>query len=98
MRAAGGEVLGITMDLWAPGYELEGSLRALPAFLRERGVDFPILFYGSTDPAPITVDLDLPGDLPFTLAIDRTGRVVRLHEGAATAGEFAELARLAIGS
>lgn len=97
LQEHGGEVLGFAMDLWAPGYELEESRAALPGFVAARGIDFPVFLYESTDPIPVLERLEIPGDLPVTVAIDRAGRVVRVHSGKATPEELSELAALARG-
>ena len=96
LTAAGGDVLGFTMDLWAPGYELAESAAALPGFLEERGLTFPVFLYGDTDPIPVLEEFGVPGDLPFTMVVDRSGALVEVHEGQASAEEFEALARRAL--
>lgn len=96
LTAAGGDVLGFTMDLWAPGYDLAESAAALPGFLEERGLTFPVFLYGDTDPIPVLEEFGVPGDLPFTMVLDRSGALVEIHEGQASAEEFEALARRAL--
>ena len=95
LTAAGGDVLGFTMDLWAPGYDLPDARAELPGFIAERGLTYPVFLYGDTDPIPVLEEFGVPGDLPFTLVIDRSGQVVEIHEGRASAEEFEALARMA---
>ena len=99
MRAAGGELIGFAMDPWAPGakFEVAAAHAALPGFLREHGVDFPVFLYGSDDATAVIQRLGIPGDLPVTLAIGRSGAVLAVHDGAASAAVFAELQRAACG-
>lgn len=95
LTAAGGDVLGFTMDLWAPGYELREACAELPDFIADRGLTYPFFLYGDTDPIPVLEKFGVPGDLPFTMVIDRSGQVVEIHEGRASAEELEELARSA---
>ncbi len=96
LRQAGGDVLGFTMDLWAPGYELDEARAELPGFVAERGLGFPVFLYGDTDPMPVLAEFGVPGDLPFTMVVDRSGAVVELHEGQASLEEFEALAHRAV--
>jgi thiol-disulfide isomerase/thioredoxin len=95
LTAAGGDVLGFTMDLWAPGYEVDEARVELPDFVAEKGISFPVFLYGETDPIPVLEEFGVPGDLPFTMVVDRSGAVVEIHEGQASPEEFEELARRA---
>lgn len=96
LTAAGGDVLGFTMDLWAPGYELDEARVELPVFVADRGITFPVFLYGETDPIPVLEEFGVPGDLPFTMVVDRSGAVVEIHEGQASPEEFEALARRAL--
>ncbi|MGA1605604.1 MAG: TlpA family protein disulfide reductase [Planctomycetota bacterium] len=97
LQEAGGDVLGFTMDLWAPGYELDEARAELPGFLAERGLTFPVFLYGDTDPIPVLEEFGVPGDLPFTMVLDRSGAVVEIHEGQASVEELEALVRRATG-
>jgi len=68
-RARGVEVVGISMD--------DDPQKAVPPFLREYGVPYPVLVPDSS--------FNLAGDidsLPTTLLIDRQGRVAKVFVGA----------------
>ena len=68
-RARGVEVVGISMD--------DDPQKAVPPFLREYGVPYPVLVPDSS--------FNLAGDidsLPTTLLIDRQGRVAKVWVGA----------------
>jgi thiol-disulfide isomerase/thioredoxin len=95
LRANGGEVLGVAMDLTAEGYTHEGVLAKLPEFLRKSRIDYPNVLYGDTDPFPVIERFRLPGPIPVTLAFDRRGQRVAMHEGRATLDELRELAAAA---
>jgi thiol-disulfide isomerase/thioredoxin len=96
-RERGGEVLGISLDLMAAGTTLEQVQEKMTPFLRDRGIDFPILIYADGDPAALLERFDLPGAIPVTLALGRDGKVVDRHEGMAEREDFARLADRAAG-
>ena len=94
-RERGGEVVGISFDMAQRGVTLPATLDQLDSFLRARAIEFPILLLADGDPRRLNDRFDLPGNLPVTLAIDRDGRVVEVHEGAASRADFERLAAAA---
>jgi thiol-disulfide isomerase/thioredoxin len=98
LRESGGEVVGIAMDLSAPGQTLAAVRERLPGFLREHGVHYPVLLYVEGDPIPVIQRFELAnGALPITIAVDAEGRIVGVHDGKASPAELEELSRLAAG-
>lgn len=96
-RAQGGEVLGVSLELMAPGTELAKVLGDTGPFLAKRGIDYPIFVYSDPDPSALNDELDLPGAIPVTIAFDARGEKVASHLGQASREELAELAQKARG-
>lgn len=93
----GGDVVLVSYDLIVPGATLEQAERDVRAFAEKRGIRAPILVYDAPDYESINARFDLPGGVPVTLALDRDGKVVAVHDGQATRDEFRELMRAALG-
>lgn len=98
LRAQGGEVLAVTLELMAAGVDKEATLAKLPGFARQIGLDGPVLLFDSGDALPLIEHFGLPGPIPVTLAIDRSGAVVAMHEDRATLAEFEDLVDAALGN
>ena len=76
-RARGVEVVGITMD--------DDPRKAVPPFLREYGIPYPVLVPDSS--FGLANDID---SLPTTLLIDRQGRVAKVFVGAVGESDVAD--------
>ena len=87
----GGEVLAISLDLSPRGASLEDIRARMPAFLAQRELDLPVIIYNNPDVFSITERFQIPGGIPFTVAIDRKGEVVASHSGQASLEEFEDL-------
>lgn len=96
-RERGGEVVGVSYDLMIAGAEREDTLTEMRAFLDGRGIDLPILIYDELDFAAVDERYDLPGEIPVTLAVDKTGKIVDRQHGKAGKARFEEMMRRALG-
>ena len=76
-RARGVEIVGISMD--------DDPQKAVPPFLREYGVPYPVLVPDSS--FDLASDID---SLPTTLLIDRQGRVAKVWVGAVGESDVAD--------
>lgn len=92
----GGIVLTVSYDLMIPDATAAGVLGQVKAFLAERKLDLPVLIYDGPDYDAINQRFGLPGPVPMTIAIDRTGAVVARHPGKAGKERFAELMQQAL--
>ena len=93
----GGRVLGVSYDLMVPGVAREAVEDKVRGFLSARDLPLPGVIYEATDFDSIDARFDLPGQIPVTLAFDRTGKLVDRHEGEATRERFAEMMQRALG-
>jgi peroxiredoxin len=93
-RAQGLEVVALT---WEYTDEPERSRRLVAQFVARHGVNYPILFAGTTKTAATSgprTQLDGFAGYPTTLYLDRSHRIVRVHsgfDGPATGERFAQL-------
>jgi len=72
--ARGLQVIGIAMD----------DAEAVAAFARETGINYPLLV-GDQDVVELAVDLGNHREaLPYTVVLDRAGRIVHVHAGEVT--------------
>lgn len=90
VRAAGGEVIGLNMNLINEGLNLKEESQLVVRFASRRELDFPIWMWSGDDLAGVFAALgtDDPGGVPLTLAIDAAGKVVTTKIGEATLEEF----------
>ncbi len=96
--AVGGELLGVSVDLSAPGRTLDQVVGEMPRFLDSHGVRYPVLIYGASDLGPLVRQFALAdGEIPITVAFDRGGRIVAVHHGRATRRDLETLIERASG-
>ena len=80
-RARGLEVVALT---WEYTDDIERSRRLVSQFVARHGVNYPILFAGTTKTAAASgprTQLDGFAGYPTTLYLDRSHRIVRVHSG-----------------
>ena len=95
-RPDGARVLAVSFDVALPMTEGIDTPEAVDAFLAERGLTLPlVVFDGSVE--ELSERLDLPGPIPFTYALDRSGRRVAEQDGRADRARFEEMLMLADG-
>ena len=95
-RAEGGRVLGISMDFLDSDssqrrQQLEKVARAIA---RVGGMDYQNVVYDG-DPDRIEELIHYAGVAPWTIALDREGKIVAEHTGRVTRAEFVALAEAA---
>jgi len=83
-------IVAVSMDLALPHNPAIKGAAEVEAFARQRGIDLPILVYDGTAEEASAL-LGLPGPLPYTVAVDRSGKVVETHEGEASRERFEAL-------
>ena len=96
-RSLGGSVLALSYDLMVPDVERATVADVVGAFLAQRKLELRTLIFEAPDFDEINRRLDLPGPVPVTLAIDRTGKVVDREPGQAGRARFEEMMRKALG-
>jgi len=100
VRAAGGEVIGLNMDLLNEALNLKDEAKRVPRFASRRELDFPIWMWSGDDLAGVYAALGTedPGGVPLTIAIDAAGNVVATKVGEATLEEFEKMFGAALGN
>jgi thiol-disulfide isomerase/thioredoxin len=93
-----GVVLTVSYDLMIPGVTPDGVLKQVRAFVAARTIDAPVYIYNGPDYDAINQRFGLPGPVPMTVAIDRTGHVIERHAGKAGRAGFIAMMQKAIGS
>jgi len=90
--------MGLLVGMPGPAVAAAPEIRTSPQNAVPACVTPPRLmaFLRSRNPA-IDARFDLPGQIPVTLAIDRSARIVGREEGEGTRERFEELARQALG-
>jgi cytochrome c biogenesis protein CcmG, thiol:disulfide interchange protein DsbE len=96
-RERGGAVIGVSYDLMIAGAERATIERTVRDFLAGRELDLPVLIYDAPDHESINQRFGLPGEIPVTLAIDKTGQIVDRQHGQAGRERFDEMMRKALG-
>jgi thiol-disulfide isomerase/thioredoxin len=85
------EVLAVSLDLVMPSNPAIRSAADVGAFAEERDFDLAILALAGTTAEEAVARLGLPGPIPYTVAIDRHGKVVDTQEGMASRERFEEM-------
>jgi thiol-disulfide isomerase/thioredoxin len=96
-RGRQGVVLTVSYDLMIPGVTGDEVLKQMHAFMAKRKIDLPVLIYDAADYDAINKRFSLPGPVPVTLAIDRSGTIVDRHEGRAGKSRLVAMMRKALG-
>ncbi len=96
-RGRHGVVLTVSYDLMLPDVTPRDVLKQMQAFVAARKIDAPVYIYNAPDYDAINQRFGLPGPVPMTIAIDRTGRVVDRHAGQAGRAGFEAMMKKAIG-
>lgn len=96
-RAAGGVVLGVSIDAPEPGEPDDRGVRERVARVAaEKGMDYRILVYAGTQ-LGLKELLGFTGVVPYTAALEASGRLVDRQEGEADRERFAEVMARALG-
>jgi thiol-disulfide isomerase/thioredoxin len=96
-RDRGGRVVGLSFDLMVAGSDPATIEDTMADFANEHAIDIPILIYDHDDYEAINERYTLPGGIPVTLAIDKSGAIVDRHTGKAGRERFDEMMRRALG-
>lgn len=96
-RGSNAVVLTVSYDLMIPEVTPSGVLEQMRAFLAQKQLDMPVFIYDAPDYDAINARFALPGPVPATIAIDRTGTIVARHAGKGGRGQFIELMKKALG-
>lgn len=96
-RDGKGVVLTVSYDLMIPGVTRDQVLKQMQAFVAARKIDAPVFIYNAADYDAINQRFGLPGPVPMTVAIDRTGRVVDRHAGKSGKDGFIAMMKKALG-
>ena len=81
------EIVGIGVD----------SASNMREFARKYKVNYPLLVGDATALAVLRTLGNAGGGLPYTVALDRTGAIVRRHVGALNAGELGQVLASLVG-
>ncbi len=92
-----GIVLTVSYDLMVPDVMPNDVLKQMQTFVAARKIDAPVYIYNAPDYDAINQRFGLPGPVPMTVAIDRTGKVVERHAGQAGRAGFVTMMKKAIG-
>ncbi|MFT7484571.1 MAG: thiol-disulfide isomerase/thioredoxin [Candidatus Paceibacteria bacterium] len=96
-RDRGGDVIGISYDLMVADSDSANIEANIEKFLERKQLDLTVLILDDPDYERINERYDLPGEVPVTLAIDKTGAIVDKHHGKAGKQRFEELMKKALG-
>jgi thiol-disulfide isomerase/thioredoxin len=97
-RGQHGVVLTVSYDLMVPDVTPAGVLKQMRAFVAARKIDAPVYIYDAPDYDAINQHFGLPGPVPMTIVIDRTGKVVDRYAGQAGRAGFVAMMKKAIGA
>ena len=99
VAAAGGEVVGINLDLLDDRYQLKDQAKKIEDFVARRVLPFPVWIWNGEDKAAMfgALGIDDPGGIPVTIAVDAKGKVIDTHVGEADLERLEELFELARG-
>ncbi len=90
-------VLTVSYDLMVPEVTPAAVMKQMRDFLARKKWDVPVFIYNAPDYDAINARFGLPGPVPATVAINRTGAIVGRHSGTTTRDQFAALMRKALG-
>jgi thiol-disulfide isomerase/thioredoxin len=90
-RSEQGVVLTVSYDLMLPGVTEADVLKQMRGFVAARRIDAPVYIYNAPDYDAINQRFGLPGPVPVTIALDRSGNVVARHAGKSGRDSFAAL-------
>lgn len=92
----GARVLGVSLDLLGPGGEREAITGKVRSFLKARELALPTIILEPSAYEAVSKAFSLPGAVPVTLALDRSGKVVDHHLGEASGERFTEMLEKAL--
>ncbi len=95
-RGRHGVVLTVSYDLMIPDTTPKAVLKQMQAFVAARKIDAPVYIYDAPDYDAINQRFGLPGPVPMTIAIDRSGKVVDRHAGQAGRAGFTAMMKKAV--
>lgn len=93
----GGQVIGISQDLFVPNVTPEQALARVEKFVAQREIPFPMLVLNAETLGGLDELYDLPGGIPVTLAFDAQGNEVDREEDGADLERLREMMRRALG-
>ncbi|MFT7670308.1 MAG: thiol-disulfide isomerase/thioredoxin [Planctomycetota bacterium] len=96
-REQGGSVLGVSYDLMVAGSDPSTIQEKMREFLGGRKLDLSTVIYDEDDFDTLNERFSLPGEIPVTLAIDKTGKIVDRQYGKASKARLQEMMRKALG-
>ncbi len=67
------------------------------AFADKQGYKFPVLVFPGDALDAVVERFDIPGPIPYTIAVDKNGVVVDTHEGVADRERLVAMMRRALG-
>jgi thiol-disulfide isomerase/thioredoxin len=90
-------VVTVSYDLMVPDVTKEQVLKQVREFAAAKKIDAPVYIYDAPDYDAINARFGLPGPVPMTIALDRSGQVVERHPGRSGRDGFAAMLRKALG-
>lgn len=96
-QAQGGQVIGVSLDLFVPDVTPEQALAKVQEFVRDREIPFPMLVLNGETPDGLNERYELPGAIPATLAFDANGKEVDREEQGADLERLRAMMRRALG-
>jgi hypothetical protein len=96
-KERGGEVITIAHDLALPDSTADEALAHLRIFAKKSQLDAPIFLLKADQFDAVIEHFDIPGPIPYTIALDRQGKEVDTQEGSADLERFDEMMRRALG-
>ncbi|HEX7486811.1 MAG TPA: TlpA disulfide reductase family protein [Vicinamibacterales bacterium] len=92
-----GVVLTVSYDLMIPAVTREQVLKQMRGFVAARKIDAPVYIYDASDYDAINQRFGLPGPVPITVALDRSGKIVDRHAGKSGRVGFTAMMKKALG-
>jgi thiol-disulfide isomerase/thioredoxin len=92
-----GVVLTVSYDLMIPAVTREQVLKQMREFVAARKIDAPVYIYDASDYDAINQRFGLPGPVPITVALDRSGKIVDRHAGKSGRDGFTAMMKKALG-
>jgi hypothetical protein len=75
----------------------EQVLKQMREFVAARKIDAPVYIYDASDYDAINQRFGLPGPVPITVALDRSGKIVDRHAGKSGRDGFTAMMKKALG-